>query len=87
MTKLLKTYSLHNFKNILQLKNIPAELIEAIEIVGRVLPFKTNNYVIDELIDWSQPETDPIFTLNFPRAEMLDRKHYQTLKKNDTRGR
>ncbi len=81
MNKLLKSYSLHNFKTIAQLENIPEDMLEAIEIVGRVLPFKTNNYVIDELIDWSQPESDPIFTLNFPRAEMLDRKHYQTLKK------
>lgn len=81
MTKLLKTYSLHNFRSIAQIEKIPAYLLEAIEIVGRVLPFKTNNYVIDELIDWTQPETDPIYTLNFPRAEMLDKKHYQVLKK------
>lgn len=80
MKKTLKTYALHNYRTIPQMENLPAEMIEAIEIVGRVLPFKTNNYVIDELIDWSNVETDPIFTLNFPRREMLEKKHYKTIK-------
>ena len=52
-----------------------------IDIVGRVLPFKTNNYVVDELIDWNNVETDPIFTLNFPRKGMLSKKHYDSILK------
>jgi len=31
-----------------------------------------NNYVIDELIDWSDAPDDPIFRLTFPQPEMLD---------------
>lgn len=72
----LKTYTLHNYQSIPQMANISQEFIKDIEVVGRVLPFKTNNYVIDELIDWDNIETDPIFTLNFPRKGMLDKKHY-----------
>jgi KamA family protein len=56
-------------------------MIKDIEIVGRVLPFKTNNYVVNELIDWNNVETDPIFTLNFPRCEMLSKKHYAAVEK------
>jgi KamA family protein len=56
-------------------------MIRDIEIVGRVLPFKTNNYVVNELIDWNQIDTDPIFTLNFPRRGMLDKKHYAAIEK------
>lgn len=81
MTYQLKTYSLHNYKTIPQIAGLPEEMTEAIEVVGRVLPFKTNNYVIDELIDWTQIETDPMFTLTFPRKEMLSTQHYQTVKK------
>jgi hypothetical protein len=71
MSNKLKTYTLHNYKTIPQISLLSDEMIEAIEVVGRVLPFKTNNYVIDKLIDWSQIETDPMFTLTFPRKEML----------------
>ena len=72
----LKTYTLHNYQSIPQIANIPKEFVKHIEVVGRVLPFKTNNYVIDELIDWDNIDTDPIFTLNFPRKGMLYKKHY-----------
>lgn len=78
--KELKTYSLHNYKTIPQIDKLSAEYIEAIEVVGRILPFKTNNYVIDELIDWDNIETDPIYTLNFPRREMLEKKNYKIIK-------
>lgn len=81
MEKIFKTYSLHNYKSIPQAANLPKEIIESIEIVGRVLPFKTNNYVVDELINWANIEEDPIFTLNFPRHDMLEKKHYNTIKK------
>ncbi len=81
MERQLKTYTLHNFRSIPQFGQVPAELIRQIEIVGRVLPFKTNNYVLDELIDWGNVETDPIFTLNFPRGEMLEKRHFNRIAK------
>lgn len=75
----IHTYTLHNFRSIPQMDSINEEIKRDIEIVGRVLPFKTNNYVTDELIDWSNVEDDPIFTLNFPRKEMLSVKHYNVI--------
>ena len=76
----LETYSLHNYREIPQISHLSEEMIEAIEIVGRVLPFKSNNYVVEELIDWKSVETDPIFTLTFPRKEMLEKRHYNAVK-------
>lgn len=81
MDKQLKSYTLHNFRSIPQISSLPEEMIKEIEIVGRVLPFKTNNYVVEELIDWSNVESDPIFTLNFPRRDMLDKRHYAAVEK------
>ena len=81
MDKMLKTYALHNYRTIEQINTLPDDMIEAIEVVGRVLPFKTNNYVVDELIDWNDYENDPIFTLTFPRRDMLDKKHYNAVKR------
>jgi L-lysine 2,3-aminomutase len=81
MKKSIKSYTLHNYRTISQIKSLPDEMLREIEIVGKVLPFKTNNYVANELIDWEQAESDPIFTLNFPRKEMLEKKHYAAIEK------
>jgi len=74
------SFMLHNFKNIPQLELISSELIEAIETVGSVLPFKTNNYVVDNLIDWNNVPDDPMFKLTFPQKDMLIPAHYQEMK-------
>ena len=82
--KKYRAYTLHNYKEIPQIENLTPEDIEAIEVVGRVLPFKANNYVVEELIDWNNIPNDPIFTLTFPRKEMLSEDHYnQVLKMLD----
>lgn len=69
-------FTLRNFKNIPQIGSLSQKDIEAINIVGQVLPFKVNNYVTDELIDWNNIPDDPIFTLTFPRREMLSEENY-----------
>lgn len=76
LTKKYKTYTLHNYQELPQLSQLKQEDIDAIRVVGNVLPFKANNYVIDELIDWTNVPDDPIFTLTFPRREMLSKPHY-----------
>ena len=43
----------------------------AVRAVGSVLPFRTNAYVIEELIDWSAAPDDPLYRLVFPQADML----------------
>ena len=43
----------------------------AVRAVGTVLPFRTNAYVIEELIDWSAAPDDPLYRLVFPQADML----------------
>lgn len=81
MDKQLKSYTLSNYRDIPQMAGIPDAIKKEIEVVGRVLPFKTNNYVIDELIDWGNIPEDPVFTLNFPRREMLSPRHYRSVEK------
>jgi L-lysine 2,3-aminomutase len=51
----------------------------SIEVVGNVLPFKSNNYVVDELIDWDNVPNDPIFILTFPQKSMLLQSHYREM--------
>lgn len=75
-----KSYMLLNYKTIPQVANLPEDLLEAIDVVGSVLPFKTNNYVVENLIDWNNVPDDPIFTLTFPRKNMLHEHHYNKMK-------
>ncbi len=46
----------------------------AIRAVATVLPFRTNSYVVDELIDWDAAPDDPIYRLVFPQPDMLPRQ-------------
>ncbi|GII94763.1 KamA family radical SAM protein [Sinosporangium siamense] len=39
--------------------------------MATVLPFRTNSYVVEELIDWSRVPSDPIYRLVFPQSDML----------------
>lgn len=74
-----RAFTLKTFKKIPQICNLSEEQIFDIEVVGEVLPFKVNNYVIDELIDWNNFEKDPIFILTFPQKDMLSAQHYNRM--------
>ena len=74
------SYLLNNFKNIPQINKIDKQVVEDIEIVGSVLPFKTNNYVVDNLINWNKVPDDPMFKLTFPQKDMLLPHHYEKMK-------
>jgi L-lysine 2,3-aminomutase len=45
--------------------------VRDLRVVATVLPFRVNDYVVDELIDWSAVPDDPIFRLTFPHRDML----------------
>jgi L-lysine 2,3-aminomutase len=74
------TFNTKNFREIEYIKYLPEEVKHEIDIVSKVIPFKTNNYVVDYLIDWENYETDPIYILNFPNKNMLRPERYEQLK-------
>lgn len=74
-----KSYVLHNYRQIPQLEKLTEAEIKDIDVVGHVLPFKSNNYVVDELINWDNVPNDPMFTLTFPRRDMLKPEHYKKM--------
>jgi L-lysine 2,3-aminomutase len=71
-----KAYSLHNYSSIPQIGKLAPRFKKAIDVVGSVLPFKVNNYVVDELIDWDHYAEDSIFHLTFPQEKMLSEQHF-----------
>lgn len=66
-----RVYTARDFESIPQLQGLPPDVREQIRAVSRVLPFRVNNYVLDELIDWSAVPDDPIYQLTIPQPEML----------------
>ncbi|MHB1099373.1 MAG: KamA family radical SAM protein [Burkholderiales bacterium] len=74
-----RAFSSNNFRDIPQMRHLTEAQKFDIEVVGNVLPFKANNFVVDELIDWNDIPNDPIFTLTFPQREMLLPEHFDEM--------
>jgi L-lysine 2,3-aminomutase len=73
--------TLSNVARAPEWSSLDADLREAVEVVARVLPFRTNRYVMEELIDWSRVPDDPIFQLTFPQRGMLEDAHYEEVRR------
>jgi len=78
-TTSIKSYTLINFRTIPQIQQMSEETQFQMEVVGNVLPFKTNNYVVEQLIDWDNIPNDPMYVLTFPQKGMLIPEHYDKM--------
>jgi KamA family protein len=72
----LNFYQLRNLEEIPGLARLDPQLVFDMRVVGAVLPFTANSYVVDTLIDWDKVPDDPIFKVVFPRREMLSAPDY-----------
>jgi len=80
--KEIKFYSLKDIDSIDFIKPyLSNNDIFELKVVGTILPFKTNNYVIEELIDWTNIPNDPIFQLNFMLKEMISEHQFDKIAK------
>ena len=61
-----------NLDSISQYGNVTGDDLFAMKVVSAVLPFRTNRYVIERLIDWDRVPDDPVYKLVFPQRGMLD---------------
>ncbi|MFD7668184.1 KamA family radical SAM protein [Streptomyces sp. NPDC059788] len=67
----MKTYSHGQLATLAADRGMSEDYLRELRVVASVLPFKVNEYVADELIDWSAAPDDPIFRLTFPHRDML----------------
>ena len=74
-----QVYARHNLNKLPTYGRLNQEQIHSIKIVSEVLPFKTNNYVVNELIDWDNFPEDPLYILNFPQKQMLRPGQFRSL--------
>lgn len=66
-----KVYTDRQLDQIKPLQSLPEEHRFEMQVVANVLPFRVNDYVINELIDWDNIPNDPVFQLTFPQRGML----------------
>jgi len=77
--KQFQVYTARDWDQIPQLARIPETIRRQMRAVSQVLPFRVNQYIIDELIDWDNIPDDPIFQLTFPQPGMLDPEHVERM--------
>ncbi len=75
-----RAYNRKNIDSIPQFKALTAEQRTAISAVSRVLPFRVNNYVVEQLIDWDDIPRDPVFQLTFPQEGMLSTEDFDCIR-------
>ncbi len=64
-------YSAKHLDTLTQRAGLPPAERLAVRAVATVLPFRTNSYVMESLIDWDAAPDDPIYRLVFPQPDML----------------
>ncbi|WP_026686852.1 KamA family radical SAM protein [Azovibrio restrictus] len=74
-----QVYTQRDLERIAPLSQLPAAFRFDMQVVSTVLPFRVNQYVIDELIDWERVPDDPIFQLTFPQRGMLEPHHFDLI--------
>ncbi|MBG0814728.1 KamA family radical SAM protein [Planomonospora sp. ID82291] len=70
-TRGFRAYTAKHLDDLLRRAGLDEEERLRVRAVATVLPFRTNAYVVEELIDWSAVPEDPIYRLVFPQPDML----------------
>ena len=79
MTK-FKASTRKDLPQIAEKLKLDKEQIIDMQAVSAVLPFRVNDYVVENLIDSSDVPDDPIFQLTFPQRGMLEEADYQRMR-------
>jgi KamA family protein len=66
--------------------SLRGDIVETARIVSLVLPFRVNDYVLSQLIDWDAVPEDPIFQMVFPQRGMLRAQDVRRLGALSTNG-
>ena len=66
-----KALTRKNLDTISQFGNVTDDDLFAMQVVSAVLPFRTNRYVTEHLIDWDRVPDDPVYRIVFPQKGML----------------
>ena len=74
-----RVFTRRDIDRIPQLQRLSETDRLAMKAVAAVLPFRVNEYVIEELIDWGNIPHDEMFQLTFPQPDMLESEDFQDI--------
>ncbi len=74
-----KVYGRKDIDTLPHFQKLTADQRMAIKAVSAVLPFRVNDYVLDQLIDWNNLPNDPIYQLTIPQPEMLHKEDLERM--------
>ncbi|MFJ6632457.1 KamA family radical SAM protein [Streptomyces sp. NPDC091376] len=70
-TERFRAYGARHVDELRDRFGIPDHLARSIKSLAAVLPFRVNEYVLANLVDWDNLPDDPIFQMVFPQSGML----------------
>jgi KamA family protein len=76
-----RAYGRKHIERLPHVEELSRDQLIALKAVSAVLPFRVNDYVMNELIDWGDIPSDPIYQLTFPQAGMLE--HHDFVRMQD----
>ncbi len=74
-----RPYGRKHLDTLPQLEGVSKDQLIALKTVSAVLPFRVNDYILDELIDRGDIPADPIYQMAFPQAGMLERGDFMRM--------
>jgi L-lysine 2,3-aminomutase len=57
--------------DVLLMHGVSESRCRALKSTAAIIPFKTTDYIVEELIDWEAAPDDPVFKMNFPEPRLL----------------
>jgi KamA family protein len=78
-TRRFQVFTERHLEKIPQIQRLSEAQRFEMRVVANVLPFRVNQYVIDELIDWTNIPDDPMFQLTFPQKGMLTPEQFERM--------
>lgn len=80
-TSKFRVFQRRDLDSLPRLAALPASERQMMKVVSAVLPFRVNEYVMEELIDWDRVPDDPMYRLTFPHRDMLSAADYRTMER------
>ncbi|MFE0373438.1 KamA family radical SAM protein [Streptomyces tendae] len=74
-----RAYGPRHIDDIAARYGLPDDVAETVRLSSMVLPFRVNQYVLEELVDWQRLPDDPVFQLVFPQRGMLNTEDIKRL--------
>jgi len=74
-----KVYTDKNIGKIEHLSRLDENTVFEMKVVSSVLPFRVNEYMINDVIDWDRVPNDPLYQLTFPQRDMLPPELYEEM--------